>query len=502
MSRAPVVSTPDHTDEPVPGAADESTSRGGRARSLVWRIALIALVVACATAAGVVIVAQNTTSSDDDATHTTPTDPAEPAALALADPPAPSDVLSPASGASVTSAALRRQLGHLLSSKRLGDHVAYAFATLDGRRPLITSGADDLVTPASTLKLLTTTAALDALGPAHRFTTTVVRVRGTDRIILVGGGDPLLVDVDKRGADTFGDFPVPASLADLAAATRRALVAQGLGAVRLSFDDSLFAGPAVSPRWEPTYIPESIVSPVTALWVNEGREKPGLTQRSADPSLAAARRFARLLRADGVKVRGAVARTAAPRDARRLAEVDSPRLTEIVEHTLEVSDNEAAEVLLRQTALAAGRPGSFTGGVAAVRATMRSLGVDLDGARIFDGSGLSRDDLLPVQALIEVLQAAARADEPSIRPVVTALPVAGFNGSLAYRFTVDAPRGLGLVRAKTGTLTGVHGLAGIAVPAEGEPIVFATIADQVPVPKTLAARAQLDRIAAAAAACC
>jgi D-alanyl-D-alanine carboxypeptidase/D-alanyl-D-alanine-endopeptidase (penicillin-binding protein 4) len=222
----------------------------------------------------------------------------------------------------------------------------------------------------------------------------------------------------------------------------------------------------------------------------------------SDPAVAAVRRFAALLRKDGVDVTGRIVAALAPDDARQLASVSSAPLSEIVEHTLEVSDNEAAEVLLRQAALAAGRPGSFTAGVATVRATMRTLGVDLAGARIFDGSGLSRDDRLPIMSLVQVLQAAARPSEPDLRPVLTTLPVAGFNGSLAYRFASRAAGGLGIVRAKTGTLTGVHGLAGIAVTRTGEPIVFATLANAVPVRRTLAVRAQLDRIAAGLAGCC
>ncbi len=87
--------------------------------------------------------------------------------------------------------------------------------------------------------------------------------------------------------------------------------------------------------------------------------------------------------------------------------------------------------------------------------------------------------------------------------MVSTLPVAGFTGSLAYRFVDDAPAGLGLVRAKTGTLTeaGVHGLAGIVVTRRGTPLVFAAVADQVPLRKTLDARAQLDKLAARLTTC-
>jgi D-alanyl-D-alanine carboxypeptidase/D-alanyl-D-alanine-endopeptidase (penicillin-binding protein 4) len=90
---------------------------------------------------------------------------------------------------------------------------------------------------------------------------------------------------------------------------------------------------------------------------------------------------------------------------------------------------------------------------------------------------------------------------PELSGVASGLPVAGFSGSLARRFDVRAGAGLGRVRAKTGTLTGVHGLAGVAVGRGGSVMVFATLADRVKEPDVLFARAQLDRVAAALAAC-
>jgi D-alanyl-D-alanine carboxypeptidase/D-alanyl-D-alanine-endopeptidase (penicillin-binding protein 4) len=481
-------------------ATDPAAGRTHRLRSIIVRTLVIALVVVAAAAAGIVVIARETTSSDDHATPS-PTTPA-PTGVSVAAPPEPQPGLGPAAGDGVTGSELRARLAPLLTNKRFGpSHLAYAYATLDGAKPLISSGVDDVVTPASTLKLLTTATALAQLGADARFETTVVRIPGTRQLVLVGGGDPLLTDVVRRTPQELDDYPRQASLADLARQTATVIAAGGVAEVSLSYDDSLFAGPEVSPRWKPTYVPESIVSPITPLWVNEGREKPGLAKRSIDPSLAAARRFAELLKARGVKVAGKIIARRAPAGARQLATASSAPLAALVEHTLELSDNEAAEVLLRQAAIASGRAGSFAAGVATVRATMRSLGVDLTGARIFDGSGLSRDDRLPVWSLIQVLQAAARSDRADLRAVLTTLPVAGFNGSLAYRFS-DAPNGLGLVRAKTGTLTGVHGLAGLAVTRGGDAIVFATVADRVPVLRTLPVRAQLDRIAAALTSCC
>jgi D-alanyl-D-alanine carboxypeptidase/D-alanyl-D-alanine-endopeptidase (penicillin-binding protein 4) len=139
-----------------------------------------------------------------------------------------------------------------------------------------------------------------------------------------------------------------------------------------------------------------------------------------------------------------------------------------------------------------------------VRGTRRELlrlGVDLTGARWYDGSGLSRENRLAPTTLVGVLQVAASAARPDLRAVVTGLPVAGFTGSLTYRFEDAAPAGRGRVRAKTGTLTGVSALAGIATDLDGHPLVFALVADRVRLPRTLEAREALDDAAATLGAC-
>jgi serine-type D-Ala-D-Ala carboxypeptidase/endopeptidase (penicillin-binding protein 4) len=181
--------------------------------------------------------------------------------------------------------------------------------------------------------------------------------------------------------------------------------------------------------------------------------------------------------------------------------VRGAELVEVVQHVLEVSDNEGAEVLARHVALAAGRPASFDGASRAVRSVARDLGIPLKGAVVRDGSGLSRQDRLSVRTLLSLLAAGADPDRPELGGLLEGLPVAGFSGSLASRFTVGADAGLGFVRAKTGTLTGVHGLAGVTVGRDGTPLLFVAVADRVAVRNTLAARARLDRIAAALSSC-
>jgi D-alanyl-D-alanine carboxypeptidase/D-alanyl-D-alanine-endopeptidase (penicillin-binding protein 4) len=484
----------------TPGRAVPTWSRVEERGSAMHTVGILLVVVLLAVA---VAVERGVLPdlSDEAGTGTEPVSPpATVPGLALSDPGPPPAVLDPANGqdSPPTAGEVRQALAAALSDRSLGRHVAVSVADLEDGRSLWASGRPRIVTPASTLKLLTTTAALATMGAEHRFTTSVTPGRTRNQVILVGGGSPLLTVAVPPSSDP---YPRPATLRDLARQTAAALRSRGATRVRLGYDASLFTGPAVNPHWEPSYVPESVVTPISALWIDEGREVAGYAQRVTDPARFAAQAFATQLERFGVRVRSPIRPAKAADGTRPLAAVESPPLAAIVQHVLEVSDNEGAEVLLRQVAIATGAPGSAAAGVRAVRRVLAEHGVDLSGARIYDGSGLSRDDRLPIGALTQVLHLAATGD-PALRSVVTGLPVAGFTGSLAYRFVESAPTGLGFVRAKTGTLSGVHGLAGIATDPSGDPLAFAVVADRVRLPQTLDARDALDEAASALVGCC
>jgi serine-type D-Ala-D-Ala carboxypeptidase/endopeptidase (penicillin-binding protein 4) len=345
--------------------------------------------------------------------------------------------------------------------------------------------------PASTLKLVTATAALHVLGPDHTFVTRVVR-HGRS-VTLIGGGDPFLSDRAPKAST-----PPDASLQVLARRTADRLKAAGVNRVDLGYDASLFSGPDLSPHWPPGYLTDQVVSRITALWADEG-VAADRSRRVDDPAATAAADFASYLTADGVRVAGPARDRATPPAARELARVTSVPLSDIVERVLESSDNQGAEVLARQVGLAVSGRGSFTAGVDGARKTLGELGIALHGARWYDGSGLSRDDRLDPRTLVAVLQMAAAGDHPELRPVLTGLPVASFTGSLQDRF--DRTSAGGWVRAKTGTLRGTSALAGLATDARGRLLVFAFLSNHVPDLGTLDAEAALDRLASALADC-
>ena len=384
----------------------------------------------------------------------------------------------------------------LLKRKVLGPHFGVLVTDLTTGKPVYRTGAR-AITPASTTKLLTSTAALEALGPMARFQTMVRWVPSTRQLVLVGGGDPFLASSPKKAA---AGYPNRADIQTLARLTVRKLRAMKVSRVRLAFDDSYFSGPSFNPAWPATYVPEDVVPPITALWVDQGQEPDGYGY-VPNPAATAAQSFRSALQSSGLIVRPQVARAKVPPEAVDVAKVSSAPLGEIVERTLEVSDNQAAEVLARHVGLAEQQEGSFAAGAASVLDVLRRLGIPVTGAQLYDGSGLSRRNLLSEDTLAGVLRLAESDAHPELRQVLTGLPVSGFTGSLAYRFDTGPSDARGRVRAKTGTLTGVHGLAGVVDDVSDGRMSFVVVADRVRPLKELAAQTLIDRIAGALGAC-
>jgi len=380
------------------------------------------------------------------------------------------------------SQAVRRDL----ADPALGDSVSALVVDPTGNT-LLRLRTSTPVVPASSLKLLTAIAVLQNLGAESRLVTGVVEATRPGEIVLVGGGDATLV------RQSTGRGPAaPSSLRQLARQTAGALRAEGRSAVRLAYDDTAFVGPSISPAWEPTYVSSGVIAPVTALMVDQGLVDPaaGTLARVEGPAGQAASLFAAELKAAGIRVLGSLRAGTAPTGATVVAAVDSPPMDLLVERMLTDSDNQLAEALGRLAAQAAGRPASFTGAAATLRATAADAGISVAGLRVFDASGLSRDDRLTVETLTQCLVAAVSDD--ALRPVLVGLPVAGFSGTLVDRYlTAPSRAAAGVLRAKSGTLTGITAEAGLVRSADGGLRVFAVVADAVPY-DTDAARAAID----------
>jgi D-alanyl-D-alanine carboxypeptidase/D-alanyl-D-alanine-endopeptidase (penicillin-binding protein 4) len=347
----------------------------------------------------------------------------------------------------------------------------------DSNRPLA---------PASTLKLLTTLAVVDALGPEHTFSTSVVST-GRGRIVLVGGGDPLLTDKASKSPAK------PASLQALARATATALAASGIKKVRLGYDATLFSGPDFNPAWKSSW--RTYVARVSPLVVGEGRFN--IWSADAAPARTATAAFAKRLTAAGIKVSltGAVK---APAGAAAVASVQSAPLATIIARTLKLSDNLAADVLARQFALAVGATPSFAGAADAIETWLKQHGLWAKGMLLVDGSGLSNRSRVTPAVLARAV--ATSLNTPKLSAVAAGLPVAGRSGTLKDRFNDPSERvARGNVHAKTGTLVGISGLAGYLTTADGTRLVFAAVGNRTIGQGT--AYNWLDRTAAALVRC-
>ncbi|MGZ4713001.1 MAG: D-alanyl-D-alanine carboxypeptidase/D-alanyl-D-alanine endopeptidase [Acidimicrobiia bacterium] len=373
----------------------------------------------------------------------------------------------------VADAAERERLQSTLTSRVAGDEACF-----DVRDPSATAASaspDTALIPASTLKLLTATAALARLGPDFHFTTTVVApdaptAGNVARLFLVGGGDPLLATPERiallaRDPEYVGLATSPlATLADRIVAAGVKTVPGGVVGVDGRYDRTRY-----QPSWNAST--RAAIGPIGALTVNDGQAGPaGTGDAVADPALNAAAELGRLLTAHGVQV-GAPARAdAAPDRAHPVATLDSPPLPEVLTELLSASDNLSAEMLTRELAHAADptRPATTAAGVAAIRTILGRIPVDLTGAVLVDGSGLAREDRLRCPTLLQILELTGRR---RFAPVAAGLAIAAKRGTLATELH-DTPLA-GNLRAKTGTLDGVSGLAGFVT--ADRPLTFALI---------------------------
>ena len=189
----------------------------------------------------------------------------------------------------------RPRVAPYLADPALGTHVVGAVADLTAGRPVVRVGDGVAAMPASTTKLLTATAALSALGPETRFT----HPRGRR---WQEAGSCWSAAATRSCASKPLPAGVPRARRHRDAGRRRPRPRCGSRAgpgCALGYDDSLFSEPSFNPAWPAHYLPEHVVSPITALWVDEGRPagrlRPGrrpVAVRRADVRRRAGRRTA------------------------------------------------------------------------------------------------------------------------------------------------------------------------------------------------------------------
>jgi D-alanyl-D-alanine carboxypeptidase/D-alanyl-D-alanine-endopeptidase (penicillin-binding protein 4) len=435
-------------------------------------------------------------------------------------------VLACASWASPAGAVdLGERLDAVLGARALRGARIAALVVGDAGQVLYERDPDRPLIPASNLKVLTAIAALRALGPTHRFVTTLLSeaVPGEDGALQTlwvrGSGDPsltseeywrLAADLRRAGVtrvrgdlvlddDAFDDrrwhpswgptgvrayhAPVGALTANYGAfsvtVTPGAAPGDPLRAVvdpPVSYLSLVVRGQTGSPRSRSTLVVDRQAGAdgervLVSGAMPAGRDAKTLHRSVLDPTRYAGAVLHAQLESLGISVTGQVRVGSVPANAVPVLEFEGPPLSDVVWLFMKYSNNQIGEALVKALAARAGdAPGNWSAGSAAARAELGAMGLPLEGLVLVDGSGLSYENRVSPRLLVAALRAASEdfAFGPEFQ---AALPIASTDGTLEER-TEGTP---GRVRAKTGLLTRVTGLSGFALRGSGERVIFSIL---------------------------
>lgn len=408
-----------------------------------------------------------------------------------------------------------------------GHTISIRVVDLETGRILMEKNPHTALVPASTMKTVTSAAALAELGPDYTFKTEVF-VDGRDgdiarNIYLRGKGDPYLVSerlfkltrqVRLRGLSRItGDIIVddshfiPGKPLDQGEELGKRAYHAPYGALSLNFNAiEIIAEPASRPglkaevRVDPVTEYARIEADVKTL---QGKRKfrPEVTARKQTesggeivhllggigvkapiqsgwipvekPAVYAGEVFKEFLLREGIAVAGAVKEGEVPKQAEPLLEYESLPLALLVYYLNKYSNNFMAEqVAMGMGADAFGVPGTRPKGLAVIQRYLESLGIPRDEFSLSEASGLSRKNRISAAALVKVLLTAA--NDFRYGPEFTAsLPIGGVDGTLKNQFIDRGSRRR--IRAKTGSLRGVTAMAGYGIFPKGRRFAFAIL---------------------------
>ncbi len=323
---------------------------------------------------------------------------------------------------------------------------------------------------ASVTKVPTMAAALAVLGPDYRVKTRVVAGVEPGTLVLVGGGDITLSRTPSGHRTIYGAVAHLDALADQALKAYASDPANvDVPLTKLIVDASVFGGPAWQPSWNKKEIRDGYMPPITGLMVDGDRANPdeGTSQRSTDPIGKAAKAFAKLIGVTHIE------NGTAPAGATVLATVSSPSVSALMERIVTYSDNTAAEMLARLTAIKVGLGNTFSAIDAGTKQGLAGYGIDTAGLHFADGSGLSDDNAITPDYLDHLFVKVA-AREGNLGVILDNLPIARKKGSLSYSGRFEGPNAVvaGNLLAKTGWIDTGYTLSGIIHAKDGTLLTF------------------------------
>lgn len=419
------------------------------------------------------------------------------------------------------------------------ESTAFYVQQIGGASPLLTWNESLPFNPASTMKLVTTFAALDLLGPAFRWKTGAWAA-GTQQgdvlrgdLVIKGSGDPKMVyehlwlflrRIRERGireiqgdlvldrsvfeevafdpAQFDGDPQKPynagpdALLLNYKSITFRFMPDPVSGKVNVSADPPLAGYPVTAPQlaagecndWR-----SALKTDIGVLGVYFSGTYPAACGERilnlhpwplSHPEyfhLA----FRRLWNDLGGTLRGGARLGVVPPDARLIDEWESPSLAEVVRDINKFSNNVMArQLLLTLGYVGAGLPASTGNGAAAVRNWLSARGIAAPELVIENGSGLSRAERISALSLARMLDAAFQA--PAMPEFLASLPLAGLDGTMRRRLNNHSVAGRAHV--KTGLLADARNIAGYVLAASGRRYLVVSLVNHPNAPRAMEAQ--------------
>ncbi|HXF65896.1 MAG TPA: D-alanyl-D-alanine carboxypeptidase/D-alanyl-D-alanine-endopeptidase [Burkholderiales bacterium] len=397
-------------------------------------------------------------------------------------------------------------------------------------RPLLALGAERALNPASTIKVLTTYAALELLGPAYTWRTEAYAA-GTLReevlagdLVLKGSGDPkltlenfwlLLRSLRARGLrEIRGDLVLDRShfaaeehdparfdgdptrpyntgpdallvnfkavqlafVPDLEARAVRILAEPRLQEVQIVNNLALDASGACG-DWVGKLKLDASAGPAAARLAFGGTYAAACGERIRNYSVLghvtyAGALFRELWRELGGAFSGTVREGAASPSARLIAAVSSPALAEIVRDINKHSNNVMARQLyLTLGAAGEGPPATGAKAERTLRRWLAAKGLVFPELVLENGSGLSRIERISARSLGQLLLAAFAS--PVMPELIASLPLVAVDGTMKKRLA--GAEVAGQAHIKTGSLAGVRSMAGYVLDAQGRRVAVVLI---------------------------
>ncbi len=457
----------------------------------------------------------------------------------------PGPVLRPVGNRENLRAAMQKALSQRpLAAAKVGVQVV----NLTTGEVLFSHNADELLNPASNMKLVTSAAALTRLGPEYRYATDFacgapLKAGACETLYIRGRGDPSLFterlwgivgELAHRGLKSVGDIVVDDTYFDAVREgpgweqerSDKAYMAPS-GALSINHNTvAIYVLPGETEK-QPTrieleppsnfFVVENLVKTASKKArqrivpfsiaagdrqrirvsgrVPAGREPQLFYKRIDNPPRYAGETIRALLKLRGVNVRGKVRAGVTPRNVVMLHVALSPPLAELLRDINKMSNNFAAEQLLRTLgAEVKGAPGTWAKGAAAVEQFLAELGIPKGSTVVKNGSGLNDTNRVSAAQLVKLLSVMATRN-PAYVDYASSLGIAGKDGTLHARMVGTAAEGR--LRGKTGTLEKVTALSGYVTLTSGELCAYAILVNDLP--GRQGAVAALDQMAIAVA---